>query len=177
MFVRTLILALVVGLGWGLGGCKTVSPPAEGESGMTTAPDYSTGKAFQDFSARPAQVKSVVAEAMDDLGMTVVHRGRDGTVSQIDGRTPDQRTVTVTIRPNQQQTRVSCRIGWFGDEPLSMALLERVGIRLGSLPPAAISPRPPSSPASNPIFSRDAVPDEVMLRDLADAPFRDRVNP
>ena len=76
-----------------------------------------------------------------------------------------------------QFLRVSCRIGWFGDEPLSRTLLERIGVRLGTLPPAAIPDRPPSAPASNPIFSRDAVPDSVIFRDFAEAPYRDRVNP
>ena len=83
----------------------------------------------------------------------------------------------VTLRPQQGKTRISCRIGWFGDEALSKALLERTGIRLGTLPPAAVPENPPSTPGANPFFSRDAVPDEEMLRDVAEAPYRDRVIP
>jgi hypothetical protein len=73
--------------------------------------------------------------------------------------------------------RVSCRIGWFGDEPLSRTLLDRVGVRLGLLPPAAIPDQPPSAPAANPLFSRAAVPDSEILRDFVEAPYRHRVDP
>ena len=47
----------------------------------------------------------------------------------------------------------------------------------GTQPPAAIPAQPPSRPASNPFFSRAAVPDEVILRDVADAPYRDSLLP
>jgi hypothetical protein len=74
-------------------------------------------------------------------------------------------------------TQVAIRVGWFGDEPLSQAILERMGVRLGSRPPEAIPAAAPSAPSRNPFFARDAVPDSVMLRDFAEAPYRDRVVP
>jgi hypothetical protein len=138
---------------------------------------FSAGRATQDFVLPVLPVANAVAEAMDDLKMTSIQRGRDGTVSKIDGKTPDNRPVTVTIRHHNGTSHVSCRIGWFGDEPLSKALLERTGIRLGTLPPAAIPENPPSRPGSNPIFSRDAIPDAEMFRDIAEAPYRDRLVP
>jgi len=156
-------------------GCATTKPGLSGEvSPPSDQYSYFTGRGVQDFALPPVAVKAAVYEAMEDLKMTVTHRGRDGVVSQIDGRTSDDRSVTITIRPQQGVTHVGCRIGWFGDDPLSKTLLERVGIRLGTLPPAAIPEKPPSSPASNPFFSRDAVPDSVMLKEFADAPYRDR---
>jgi uncharacterized protein DUF3568 len=157
------------------GGCATTKPGLSGEvSSSSDQYTYSTGRGTRDFPVAPVAVKAAVYEAMEDLKMTVTHRGRDGAVSQIDGRTTDDRSVTVTIRPQQGVTHVGCRIGWFGDDPLSRTLLERVGIRLGTLPPEAIPEKPPSVPASNPFFSRDAVPDSVMLREFADAPYRNR---
>jgi len=48
---------------------------------------------------------------------------------------------------------------------------------VGTLPAAAIPDRVPSSPGSNPFFSRNAVPDAEMLKDVAEAPYRDRVIP
>jgi hypothetical protein len=63
----------------------------------------------------------------------------------------------------------------FGDEPLSRALLERAAIRLGMLPPAAIPENPPSAPTI-PLL-RPSAPDEEMLRNWAEAPYRNRVVP
>jgi hypothetical protein len=54
---------------------------------------YSAGRGVQDFAAPPHAVVAAVAEAMDDLKFTVTKRGREGTVSQIDGRTADDRAV------------------------------------------------------------------------------------
>ncbi len=118
-----------------------------------------------------------MCEAMEDLKMTSIERGRSGAVFKISATTAENRSVLVTMRPHQGLTRLGCRIGLFGDEPLSRALMERTGIRLGILPPAPIPEHPPTKPGSNPIFSRDAVPDEVFLRDVAEAPYRDRVIP
>jgi hypothetical protein len=162
---------------WGLAvcGCATVRPSAEPE-GSLDGPAYAAGRASQDFPATTSAVKAAVAEAIADLDMTSRKFNRDGPVSQIDAATADHRTVTITIRPVQGRTRVGCRIGWFGDEPLSRSLLERVAIRLGTLPPAAIPGKAPSAPASNPFFSRDAVPDTVFLREMMEAPYRERVD-
>jgi hypothetical protein len=166
-------LALACGLA--IGGCATVAPSPERL--VTTGTSFSTGRAVQDFALPPAKVGIAISDAMADLKMTSIEPARDGVVYKIQAKTTDKRTVLVTLRPHQAQTRVGCRIGTFGDEPLSRALLERTGVRLGTLPPAAIPDHVPSSPGSNPFFSRDAVSDEEMLKDVAEAPYLDRVVP
>ena len=144
---------------------------------LSTESSYGAGRAIQDYGLPSTNVGSAVTEAMADLKMDSIRPGRDGAVYKIQAKTEDKRSVMVTLRPHQTQTRVSCRIGVFGDELLSKALLERTSVRLGTLPPAPIPDYVPSSPGSNPFFSRDAVPDEEMLKDAAEAPFRDRVVP
>jgi hypothetical protein len=156
-------------------GCATVAPSVEPESSLSST--YSGGRCMQDFARSPGEIGAAVSEAMEDLKMTSQQRGRDGSVYKISATTADNRSVLVTMRPHQGLTRLACRIGLFGDEPLSRALIERVGIRLGTLPPAPIPQEPPSKPSSNPFFARDAVPDDVFLRDVAEAPYRDRVIP
>ena len=167
------------------GGCALtarVSPPrAEESSSPAPAVEpggssvrYTTGRAMQDFTAPSGKVAAAVLEAMEDLNIAVTRRDRDGPAAQIDGRTPDGRTITVTLRPQKPITHASCRVGWFGDEPLSRTLLHRVGVRLGTLPPEAIPDEVPTAPASNPYFSRDAVPNEEMMRDFIEAPYRSR---
>jgi Protein of unknown function (DUF3568) len=153
---------------------KASGQPATPAEQPAPNPRYSTGRAMQDFRFPSATVTAAVLEAMEDLNMKVTHRDYDGPASQIDGRTADGRSVAVTLRPNKPITRVSCRIGWFGDEPLSRALLRRIGVRLGTIPPEAIPDHPPSEPASNPFFSRDAVPNSEMMREFYEAPYRNR---
>ncbi len=148
---RVALVAAVAGL-LSQGGCATMgpmggahAPPADAEGASGSRYGYSTSRGIQDFAAPPSAVKSAVNEAMDDLNLTVTHRRHDGSVSQIDGRTSDDRTVVVTVRPRQGKMQVSCRIGWFGDDPLSRTFLERVGVRLGTAPPAAIPQDLPSA--------------------------------
>jgi hypothetical protein len=171
---RIALLAAIAG-GFCAGGCGTVAPRIEPQSSLTST--YAGGRSIQDFARSPSELGATVAEAMADLKMTSLERARDGLVYKISAKTADSRSVLVTMRPHQGLTRLACRVGLFGDEPLSKALLQRVGIRLGTLPPAPIPEDIPSKPSPNPFFSRDAVPDEVFLRDIADAPYRDRVIP
>jgi hypothetical protein len=155
-----------------LAGCRTVPPaasPTLGAAGFA----YGAGKATQEFAYPFPAVQSASAAALEDLQVVQIRQRRDGPARIIQGTTADGRPATVTLRPGQGAARVTARIGWFGDEPFSKALMERIGVRLGSLPPTAIPDEPPSSPAANPFFSRSAVPDAAMLRDQVEAPYRD----
>jgi hypothetical protein len=171
-------------------GCATVTPgtePAKGSPGggnsppsaskKNASPGFSAGRALEDFSRDPTITSAAVTEALADLKMTSIKRSRDGLVYKIDARTEDDRPVLVTVRPHQQQSRVGCRVGWFGDEPLSKAILERVGIRLELRPPAPIPEKPPSRPEPNPFLLRDQAQKDEMVRDMMEAPYRDRVGP
>jgi hypothetical protein len=157
------------------GGCATVAPGVEHTN--SPAGGYSGGRAVQDFPRDPITVTAAVADSLDDLKMTDLKRQRDGTVYKIVAKTDDNRPVLVTVRPHQDQTRVGCRIGWFGDEPLSKAIMERIGIRLELLPPAPIPEKPPSSPEPNPFLLRDSNLQNGMIRDMLEAPYRDRMGP
>jgi hypothetical protein len=154
------------------GGCATIAPGVEHTN--TPAGGYSGGRAVQDFPRDPKTVSAAIAESLDDLKMTDVKRQRDGTVYKIIAKTEDSRPVLLTVRPHQDQSRVGCRIGWFGDGPLSKAIMERVGIRLELLPPAPIPDKPPSSPEPNPFLLRDSTLQNGMIRDMIEAPYRDR---
>jgi hypothetical protein len=151
-----------------------VAPIAPGDNPKATA--YGGGRAVQEFVIPGDRVRVAVSEALDDLKMTSIKGKRNGAVIEVNARTEDNRAVLVTVRPHDGQTRVSCRIGLFGDELLSKAVLERTAIRLGTLPPAAIPDKPPSSSPLS-MLPRVAPPDDQTLRDVAEAPYRDRVIP
>lgn len=159
-------------------GCQTVNPSALASLGRSdaqtagTAYTYYGGRAVQTLALPPATVQPAVVAALDDLRVQGVHQTRDGASVVFEGTTADNRKASVTLRPHPAGTRLSARFGLFGDEPLTRALMDRVGVRLGTLPPAAVPIEPPSEPAGNPYFSRSAVPDSVMFKDQAEAPFR-----
>lgn len=154
-------------------GCHTVgSPPAVHTGGAGVEFAYSGGRGVQAFPHPPEAVRPAVLSALGDLGIEKVRQSRDGTAFIIEGATADGRRASLTLRPHPAGSRVSARVGWFGDEPLSQALLERVAVRLGTLPPASVPAQLPSRPGRNPFFSRAAVPDEIMLKNHAEAPYR-----
>jgi hypothetical protein len=163
-------------LSLGLVGCATVPPAAELDAAVAGF-SFSAGRGIQGFALPPSVVLAALNEAMADLQLRSVQVKRDGAVARVESRTADDRPVIAMLRTHRGSTVVTVRVGWFGDEPLAQALLKRTGVRLGSQVPEAIPATAPSTPSRNPFFARDAVPDSVMLRDFAEAPYRDRVVP
>jgi hypothetical protein len=157
-------------------GCATV-PHAAVPDGPFSEFSFSVGRGTQLFASPPPLVIAALDQALVDLEIVPVQHTRDGTVLRVEAKTKDNRRVAATIRAYAGTSQVAIRIGRFGDEPLSRSILQRVDIRLGSRDPEAIPGTPPSTPAHNPFFSRDAVPDSDMLRDFVEAPYRDRVIP
>lgn len=156
-------------------GCSTLPKtrvPEEDPPAPTAR--YTTGRLLQDFAYPASAVVAAVPEAMDELGIAVVRKHRDGTAVQIEGRAPDGRSVVVTMRMQPPITRLSCRVGWFGDEPMSRTVLRRVAVRLGAVPPEPVPDKLPSRPSPNPYISRTAIPDAVMAKDQIEAPYRNR---
>jgi Protein of unknown function (DUF3568) len=160
----------------GLSGCATTRPAVD-LNAISSSFNYSAGRGSQSFEAPVSAVLAALHESLTDLDLRSPKAKQDGGVMRVEAETSDHRKVVATIRNHQGITLVAVRVGWFGDEPLSQSLLDRIGVRLGSRPPEAIPATAPSSPSANPFFARGAVPDSEMLRDFAEAPFRDRVIP
>ncbi len=155
-------------------GSSSSTGTGTGSSNSTgTRSHYGGGRATQEFAFPSPVVQEALIAALTDLKVSAVRQHHDGPARIVEGTTADGRKVNVTLRPGVGAARVSVRIGWFGDEPYAKAILERVGIRLGTLPPAAIPEEPPSAPSPNPFFSRSAIPDAIMFRDQAEAPYHD----
>jgi Protein of unknown function (DUF3568) len=167
---------VICGVVFGFFGCATV-PPAADIVGTSSSFSYLAGRGAQSFAASPPVVIAALDDSFADLKLFKPRHIRNGSVYRIEARTDDYRPVKATIRSHQGQTVVGIRAGWFGDETMSKAILERVAVRLGSKAPEAIPAEVPSAPAGNPFFSRNAVSDLEMFRDMAEAPYRDRVIP
>ena len=165
-------------------GCQTVGSSAFKTLAKDQEParpgleySYSGGRAIQTFAMAPTTVQPAVLAALDDLRIDRVRQISDGGAIVFEGTTADDRKASITLRPHPAGTRLSARIGMFGDQALSRALMDRVGVRLGTLPPAAIPNTPPSEPGHNPYFSRTAVPDSEMLQEISEAPYRPTLVP
>jgi hypothetical protein len=170
--MRRIAFAAAVTTGVVFCGCQTVTPisgPMPGAEKFS----YSAGKAVQEFAYPPSALQSAITQGMDDLRIQSVRQTNDSGSYLFSGTTADNRHVQVIVRPSLGASRISIRIGWWGDEPLSRALMDRIGIRLGTLPAAAIPVDPPSSPSPNPFFSKKKSFDPEILREQADAPYRD----
>ncbi len=175
----TVLLATMAG-----SGCQTMGPNALSMLSRPEPPStggaeytYGGGRAVQTFRQSPTAVQPAVLSALDDLRIQSIRQISDGGSIVFEGVTADNRRASLTLRPEGAGTRLAARIGVFGDQALSRALMDRVGIRLGNLPPAAIPDTLPSDPGKNPYFDRTAISDSEMLREQAEAPYRQTLVP
>lgn len=134
---------------------------------------YENGQAAQGFPFTAAQVQTAAVEAMSDLNIRQTRQTQDGPVTIYDGRTADGRRASVTVESRASLPLVTARFGWFGDEALSRAFMDRIGIRLGTLPPAAIPAEPPAAPEPPQVYTPGVVPRAAMPRTVSDAGYRD----
>lgn len=172
---RIALLSTALCFGTAGSGCQTLGPASLSalSQDAVTGYTYSGGRAVQSFALPPKDVEPAALAAMDDLRIHSIRRTSEEGTIVLEGTTPDNRRASMTIHPQNAGARVSTRLGIFGDEPLSRALMDRMSVRLGTLPPTAVSvDPPPSEPGKNPYFSRAAVSDSEMLKDQADAHFR-----
>ena len=153
-----------------LAGCSTTGPFGREKLALPVGPSYVGGRGMQMFPTSPELLVNV-KDAMSQVGIHSIVQNEDPSgLIILEGRTVDDRKARVTVLKSGANSTVSARIGWLGDEPLTRALLDRIGSRQGTMPP---SPTPaeaeseaPSEPRrTQPIFSKDAVPDATMLQD------------
>ena len=158
-----------------LAGCSTTGPFGREKLALPIGPSYVGGRGMQMFPTSSALLVNV-KEAMSDVGIhTVVQNEDPGGVIILEGKTADDRKARVTIQTSGVNSTISAKISWLGDEPLTRALLERIGSRQGTMPPPPTIDTTPAGeePADRPkkqaMFSRDAVSDATMLRDQIDS--------
>lgn len=104
----------------------------------------------QVYQFRVPQVETSALEAMADLGYRKIDRQEaDGEVV-IRAKTYDHRPARVTIRPRNQMTELTVRVG-LGDEFVSDALIQRVALNFGTLPRTVIPLEPTLGRRSDPL--------------------------
>jgi hypothetical protein len=133
-------------------GCETVRPalrPDPGVTGYANIGPYSV----QRFFFAPNLVERAAVEAMTDMKMNSVKRtAKDDGVS-LKGFLYDGRYICLTLEPEGPNTIVSINIDVYGDESMAQILLDRMGVRLATLPQVV-----------NPPFDPRAMSDSVLHR-------------
>ncbi len=172
--VKTVATAALLGLT----GCATTQLAQHAER---VAPGYSYSAAAGRlaFPLPPEELESALLETLNERGfdsikLTSTNSSDSATIS---ARSPDHRSVTIGLRPDSLGSEAVVRVGRFGDSKLSRDLLERTAARIGLMatpPPSAASADTEGATAA---FSRQGVPDAVMLREQAGAGFQDAFIP
>lgn len=157
-------------------GCQTINPQALNldatNPGAATNASYSAGRSVQSFAIPVTTVQPAALAAMDDLRISIIRQTNDGGAIVIEGKTADDRRASVGIRPTHEGSRVIARFGLFGDEALSRAFMDRLGVRVGTLAPAPIPTETPASDDRPSFLSNHRSPDAEFIRDQAEAPYR-----
>ena len=166
------------------GGCRAVGPLTDASAG-TSSFAYRAGTASQGFPVAPAEVRKVAVDALGDLRISSIRETIEpDTTLILDGTTGDGRSARLTIRPFGAFAVTTARVGFLGDEALSKAIMDRIGIRLGTMPPSAIPAEVPTG-AQSPIqalSNKKSISDTSMIRNqfptnYHDSPSDDPYNP
>ena len=153
-------------------GCSTTGPFGRERLSLPVGPSYIGGRGMQIFPTSETLVGNV-KDAMSDVGVHSINQSEDPSgLVILEGRAADDRKARVTIQTSGANATVSAKVGWIGDEPLTRAFLDRLANRQGTMPPQP-QPVPNETPVEEsrrqPILSREAVSDAVMLRDQIDS--------
>jgi hypothetical protein len=153
-----------------IAGCSTTGPFGREKLALPVGPSYIGGRGMQVFPVSDTLVPNV-KDAMTDVGIRSIVQSQDPSgLIILEGTTADDRRARITLLNSGQRSTVSAKVGWLGDEPVTRALLDRIGSRQGTFERGSPieAEREPASPK---FLSRDAVPDTTMLRDQINAGY------
>jgi hypothetical protein len=142
------------------GGCLAAAVGAVGAAGVGYA--YYQGEDHRDFYAGPEETRAAVRSALAALKIPVVNEERGAASNSLEALTAEGDRVQVSLDrvPDQPpgespRTRLSVRVGTFGDHSLSERLLGLTGSHLATglrtgAPQTSLVASPSSAAAVNP---------------------------
>ena len=105
-----------------IGACKTSQPGVKRIGSTFNKP----------FPANPEQVTEAAKAAVDELKLILISSESTEMDGKIVARTAQDRRVDITIEKEAEDvSRVHVRVGFFGDEDVSMTILEGIAEKLG----------------------------------------------
>ena len=105
-----------------LGSCLAVAGAAAGAAGLA----YIQGALRATVNATPPQFITAADKALREMNIDVQQSASDTADGHINGRTANNRDVTITATQNAQGgSDISIRVGTFGDENLSREIYNK----------------------------------------------------
>jgi hypothetical protein len=143
-----------------------VAGVAASAAGGATGYAYVRGEVPRDYPVDPVRAEAAVRATLAEMQFQEVRRERDGAKISIETHTPNNTTVMIYVTPRDKQvnvdpnvTRVAVRVGVFGDEPLSVRILNTIDKYLLPPGPPPIPNQPTAfHPVSTPAPPETAVP-------------------
>jgi Protein of unknown function (DUF3568) len=115
-----------------LGGCVAAVAAGVGAAAGAGTYAYVNGKSTSTQKADIDKTWAAAEKTMQDMQFTVKASKKDETTAKLYAQKADGTDVHVTLdRKGPELTEVSVRVGVFGDERESRAILESIGERLG----------------------------------------------
>jgi hypothetical protein len=148
--IGRLAYLVVAGLALINGGCLAIAAGAAGGA-AAAGYYYYKGRIYRDYPATLPDTRAALRASLTELGFPVLGEEADAEVKT---RTADDSTVRICLDPvtsrvpaDGPMTRVSIRVGAFGDEAVSIRILNQVSMHL--VPPTLLpaAPQPPPGPA------------------------------
>ena len=132
--LRTLCLSVLVAALGGASGCLVVAAAAG--TGMSVV--YFKGEFKARLPAQPQAVSSAASAVLRDMKMHILSEDSTEIDARLVARTANDKKVTLTINSESDGiSKLSIRVGMFGDEYLSRTIYDKIRARLG--PEAPVS--------------------------------------
>jgi len=124
---RWVMLLAAVGMMPMLSGCLLAAAGAAGAVGVA----YAKGDLTATLEANPQQVVDATNEAFEQMDIVQVGSNATAVDGQVTGRTAGDDRIVVNVKSEgASASRISIRVGTFGDETLSRQILDKIKANL-----------------------------------------------
>ncbi|CAG0997306.1 hypothetical protein PHYC_02646 [Phycisphaerales bacterium] len=126
MLLRRLFLCTALAIMPGIAGCLAVAVGAGAAAGVGTYA-YVTGKLTSTVDAPLDRTFDATTKALETMGFNPVSTDRDAFQGRFVSKMADDTEVKVDLaKKTETSTEVSIRVGTFGDEKQSVAILDEI---------------------------------------------------
>ena len=159
-------------------GCSTTNYFGREKLALSAAPKFVGGRGYAMYATTPNLTENI-KQTMTELGMNAIHPVPEPNGgSGLEATSADHRNVRVSIHSTGVRSTIGIKVGWLGDEPLSRSFLDQLENLQGKLPESALpDPEVEKAGMFSSRFAREAVPDNIMIRNQLDSSFNPSIAP